>query len=277
MATKAGGSIQLNRAAIFTETVNIQVELLTFETFSFLIPKRFLMLTAFIGEFIGTMLLLILGNGVVANVLLTKTKGNNGGLISIAFGWAIAVFVGVFCAAGLSKAHLNPAVTIAFAAVGELDWSIVPVYLAAQFAGAMVGTGLVWVAYHQHFLQTEDADLKMAVFCTAPAIRSPFYNLVTEAIGTFVLVFAVFRLAAPTSSLGALDALPVGLLVLGIGLSLGGPTGYAINPARDLGPRIMHFILPIPNKRNSDWSYSWIPVAGPIIGGLLAAFLYKLI
>lgn len=235
------------------------------------------MLTAFIGEFIGTMLLVILGNGVVANVLLHKTKGNNGGLIAIAFGWAIAVFVGVFCAAGLSKAHLNPAVTIAFAAAGELDWSIVPIYLSAQFAGAMIGTTLVWIAYHQHFKQTPDPDLKLAVFCTGPAIRSPFYNFITEAVGTFVLVFAVFRLAAPSSSLGALDALPVGLLVLGIGLSLGGPTGYAINPARDLGPRIMHFILPISQKRNSDWNYSWIPVVGPIVGGLLAALVYKLI
>lgn len=235
------------------------------------------MLTAFIGEFIGTMMLIILGDGVVANVLLSKTKGNNSGLIVIAFGWAIAVFVGVFCAAGLSKAHLNPAVTLAFAAAGELDWATVPVYIAAQFAGAMVGAVIVWIAYHQHFLQTTDTDLKLAVFSTAPAIRSPIYNLFTEIIGTFVLVFAVFRLAAPTSSLGALDALPVGLLVLGIGVSLGGPTGYAINPARDLGPRIMHFLLPIGKKRNSDWNYSWIPVAGPIIGGLLAAFIYKLI
>jgi glycerol uptake facilitator protein len=232
------------------------------------------MLTAFLGEFIGTMMLLILGNGVVANVLLSKTYGNKTGLMAIAFGWSI---VGVFCAAGLSKAHLNPAVTIAFAAAGELDLSIVPVYIAAQFLGAMVGTTVVWIAYHQHFKETEDYNLKLGVFATAPAIRTPFFNLITEIIGTFVLVFAVFRLAAPTSSLGALDALPVGFLVLGIGLSLGGPTGYAINPARDLGPRIMHFILPIGRKGNSDWSYSWIPVVGPIIGGLLAALLYKLI
>ena len=235
------------------------------------------MLTAFLGEFIGTMMLLILGNGVVANVVLTKTKGHNSGWIVIAFGWAIAVFVGVFCAAGLSKAHLNPAVTIAFAAAGELDWSIVPVYIAAQFAGAMIGTAIVWIAYRQHFEQTADGNLKLAVFCTAPNISGPLYNVATEAIGTFVLVFAVFRLAAPTNSLGALDALPVGLLVLGIGLSLGGPTGYAINPARDLGPRIMHFILPISQKRDSNWSYSWIPVIGPIIGGLIAAFVFKLI
>lgn len=235
------------------------------------------MLTGFIGEFIGTLMLLILGNGVVANVLLSKTKGNNSGLIVIAFGWAMAVFVGVFCAAGLSKAHLNPAVTVAFAAAGQFEWALVPVYLAAQFAGAMVGTSIVWLAYHPHFMQTQDPDMKLAVFCTSPAIRSPFYNFLTELIGTFVLVFAVFRLASPTSSLGALDALPVGLLVLAIGVSLGGPTGYAINPARDLGPRIMHFLLPMPNKRDSDWSYAWIPVLGPIAGGLIAAIVYSLI
>jgi glycerol uptake facilitator protein len=231
----------------------------------------------FLGEFIGTMMLLILGNGVVANVLLTKTKGNNGGLIAITFGWGIAVFVGVFCSAGLSDAHLNPAVTIAFATAGKLDWGTVPVYLAAQFAGAMTGTTMVWIAYQQHFRETTDPDLKLAVFCTAPAIRNPVNNLITEAIGTFVLVFAVFRLTAPTTSLGALDGLPVGLLVLGIGLSLGGPTGYAINPARDLGPRIMHAILPIPQKRDSDWGYSWVPVVGPILGGLIAVLVYKLI
>ena len=208
---------------------------------------------------------------------LTKTKGNNSGLIVIAFGWAMAVFVGVFCSAGLSKAHLNPAVTLSFAVAGQFEWVLVPVYLAAQFAGAMFGTLIVWIAYHPHFIQTTDPDLKLAVFCTSPAIRTPLSNLLTELIGTFVLVFAVFRLAAPISSLGALDALPVGLLVLGIGVSLGGPTGYAINPARDLGPRIMHFILPMPNKRDSDWSYSWIPIVGPILGGILAAFVYKLI
>ena len=234
-------------------------------------------MTPFIGEFIGTMLLIILGDGVVANVVLNKTKGNNSGWIVIAFGWGMAVFVGVFCSAGLSKAHLNPAVTLAFAAIGEFSWEHVPLYIAAQFLGAMTGALLVWVSYHAHFDQTTDADSKLAVFCNAPAIRKPIYNLITEIIGTFVLVFAVLRLAAPTSSLGALDALPVGLLVLGIGLSLGGPTGYAINPARDLGPRIMHFILPIPNKRDSDWGYSWIPVVGPIIGGLLAALIFKLV
>lgn len=234
-------------------------------------------MTAFIGEFIGTMLLLILGDGVVANVLLARTKGNNSGWIVITFGWAIAVFVGVFTAAGLSGAHLNPAVTIAFAVINELEWSQVPIYILAQFAGAMVGALLVWIAYRPHFSATEDPDLKLAVFCTGPAIKHTANNLITEIIGTFVLVFAVLRLAKPSSSLGALDALPVGLLVLGIGLSLGGPTGYAINPARDLGPRIMHFILPIRSKRNSDWGYAWIPVIGPIIGGILAALIFSLI
>lgn len=234
-------------------------------------------MTAFIGEFIGTMLLLILGDGVVANVLLARTKGNNSGWIVITFGWAIAVFVGVFTAAGLSGAHLNPAVTIAFAVINELEWSQVPIYILAQFAGAMVGALLVWIAYRPHFSATEDPDLKLAVFCTGPAIKHTTNNLITEIIGTFVLVFAVLRLAKPSSSLGALDALPVGLLVLGIGLSLGGPTGYAINPARDLGPRIMHFILPIRSKRNSDWGYAWIPVIGPIIGGILAALIFSLI
>ena len=234
-------------------------------------------MTAFIGEFIGTMLLLILGDGVVANVLLARTKGNNSGWIVITFGWAIAVFVGVFTAAGLSGAHLNPAVTIAFAVINELEWSQVPIYILAQFAGAMVGALLVWIAYRPHFSATEDPDLKLAVFCTGPAIKHTANNLITEIIGTFVLVFAVLRLAKPSSSLGALDALPVGLLVLGIGLSLGGPTGYAINPARDLGPRIMHFILPIRGKRNSDWDYAWIPVIGPIIGGILAALLFSII
>ena len=238
---------------------------------------QFAIMTAFIGEFIGTMLLLILGDGVVANVLLARTKGNNSGWIVITFGWAIAVFVGVFTAAGLSGAHLNPAVTIAFAVINELEWSQVPIYILAQFAGAMVGALLVWIAYRPHFSATEDPDLKLAVFCTGPAIKHTANNLITEIIGTFVLVFAVLRLAKPSSSLGALDALPVGLLVLGIGLSLGGPTGYAINPARDLGPRIMHFILPIRSKRNSDWGYAWIPVIGPIIGGILAALIFSLI
>ena len=229
----------------------------------------------FLAEFIGTGLLIILGDGVVANVVLSKTKGQNSGWIVISFGWAIAVFVGVYSSASVSGAHLNPAISLAFAWLGKISWSAVPVYLAGQLLGAMAGAGLVWLVYRQHFEETTDPDLKLAVFCTAPAIRSNLNNLVSEIIGTFVLVFGALHIAAPASSLGAVDALPVALLVLGIGLSLGGTTGYAINPARDLGPRIMHSLLPISKKRDSDWSYSWIPVLGPVIGGLIAALVYS--
>lgn len=234
-------------------------------------------MSPFLGEFLGTALIIILGDGVVANVILNKTKGNNGGLIAITFGWAIAVFVGVFVSAGASGAHLNPAITIAFAAIGKFEWSLVPTYIAAQMLGAMCGALIVWIAYRQHFDETPDAATQLGVFCTAPSIRSPFNNIITEIIGTFVLVFAVLNIAAPASSLGAMNALPVALLVLGIGLGLGGPTGYAINPARDLGPRIMHFILPIKGKGNSDWGYSWIPVVAPVIGAVIAAFVFKTI
>ena len=231
----------------------------------------------FLFELIGTAFLILFGDGVVANVVLNKTKGNNSGWIVINFGWAIAVFVGVFIAAPYSGAHLNPAVSIAFAAAGKFEWSNVPLYIAGQFAGAMIGSFLVWMAYKKHFDETTDADAKLAVFCNSPAIRNTTFNLATEIIGTFALVFGIFFITGADVKLGSLDALPVALLILGIGLSLGGPTGYAINPARDLGPRIMHFILPIKGKRDSDWSYSWIPVAGPVIGGLLAAFLFKML
>ena len=234
-------------------------------------------MSPFLGEFIGTAFLIILGDGVVANVVLNKTKGNNSGWIVITFGWAVAVFVGVYVSAAASGAHLNPAVTIAQAVREVTPWNDVPLYIGAQMLGAITGAILVWISYRQHFNETTDADAKLAVFCTAPAIRNSFNNLVTEIIGTFVLVFGILFIAAPQSSLGALNALPVALLVLGIGLSLGGPTGYAINPARDLGPRIAHFILPIPGKRNSNWSYAWIPVIGPVIGGALAAFVFKLL
>ncbi len=234
-------------------------------------------MTAFLGELIGTALLIILGDGVVANVVLQKTKGNNGGWIVIAFGWSMAVFVGVFCSAAASGAHLNPAVTIALAAIGKFEWALVPTYIAAQLLGAFLGAIIVWLAYRQHFDATENAADKLAVFSTGPAIRNTISNLITEVIGTFVLVFAVLKMVDPASSLGTLNALPVALVVLGIGLSLGGATGYAINPARDLGPRIAHAILPLKNKGTSDWSYSWIPVIGPIIGGLIAAFLFQAI
>lgn len=232
-------------------------------------------MSPFIAELTGTALLIILGAGVVANVLLSKTKGNNSGLIVIAFGWAVGVFTGVYASAAQSGAHLNPAITIGLAVEGSFDWNLVPAYILAQFIGAMAGAGIAWLAYKQHFDATENADLKLAVFCTGPAIRNRFYNFITEAIGTFVLMLGVFLLAKPDMKLGALDALPVALLVLGIGLSLGGPTGYAINPARDLGPRIMHALLPIKNKRDSDWSYAWVPVLGPVAGAVLAALVFK--
>lgn len=235
------------------------------------------MMSTFLAELIGTAFLILLGDGVVANVVLNKTKGSNGGWIVITFGWAIAVFVGVYISAAQSGAHLNPAVTIALAAAEKFEWASVPVYIAGQFAGAMTGAFLVWVAYKKHFDETADADAKLAVFCNSPAIPNIPFNLATEIIGTFALVFGIFFITGADAGLRSLDALPVALLVLGIGLSLGGPTGYAINPARDLGPRIMHFILPIKDKGSSGWAYSWIPVLGPVIGGLLAAVIYKLL
>jgi len=235
-------------------------------------------MSPFLGEFIGTAFLIVLGDGVVANVVLNKTKGHNSGWIVIAFGWAMAVFIGVYASTKLGgSGHLNPAVTIAAIAFDNFDSPLLLTYLIAQFAGAITGAVVVWLAYKQHFDTTEDANLKLAVFCTAPNIRNAGYNLVTEIIGTFVLVFGAMAMSQPATPFITIDALPVGLLVLGIGLSLGGPTGYAINPARDLGPRIAHFLLPISGKRDSDWNYAWIPVIGPVAGGLLAAFIIKLI
>jgi len=234
-------------------------------------------MTPFLGELIGTFLLVLLGNGVVANVVLTKSKGNNAGWLTIAAGWGIALFVGVYVVAASSGAHLNPAVSIGLAAVGKFAWSDVPVYAIGQMLGAMLGALIVWITYRQHFDHTADPDAQLAAFCTGPAIRSPLHNIVTEAIGTFVLVFGIMMIASPQNSLGALDALPVALLLFGIGLSLGGPTGFAVNPARDLGPRIMHTLLPISNKRDSDWGYAYVPVAGGIIGGLIAAVVFSIL
>jgi glycerol uptake facilitator protein len=231
-------------------------------------------MNAFFAEFFGTAIIIVFGGGVVANVLLNKTKGNNSGWIVITFGWAVGVFTGVLIAAPVSGAHLNPAVTLALALVHKFSFSLVPLYICAQLLGAMFGATLVWLAYKKHFDITEDRDAKLAVFCTSPNIRSYWYNVITEIIGTYVLALAVLYMAAPEVGLGALNALPVALVVLGIGLSIGGPTGYAINPARDLGPRIMHFFLPIPDKRDSDWSYSWVPIVGPCIGATLAAIMY---
>jgi glycerol uptake facilitator protein len=229
----------------------------------------------YIAEFIGTALLMLFGSGVVANVVLDKTKGNGSGWVVISWAWAIAVFLGVYASTALGgSGHLNPAVTLGFAAFADFDPGLVPGYIAAQMAGAMVGSSVAWLAYKPHFDATSDADLKLATFCTAPAIRHTVWNLVAEAIGTFALVFGALCIASPAESMGALDALPVALLVLGIGMALGGPTGYAINPARDLGPRIAHALLPISGKRDSDWSYAWIPVFGPIFGGLLGAFVF---
>jgi len=231
-------------------------------------------MSPFFAEFFGTAMILVFGSGVVSNVLLNSTKGNNGGWIVITFGWAIGVFTGVLIAAPYSGAHLNPAVTIALVIAHKFSISQAPLYIVAQILGAMFGSGLAWLAYKKHFDATEEGDLKLAVFCTGPNIRSYWYNFITEVIGTYVLALAVLYMAEPEVGLGSLNALPVALVVLGIGLSLGGPTGYAINPARDLGPRIMHFLLPIGNKRDSDWSYSWVPVLGPAVGGSLAAIMF---
>jgi glycerol uptake facilitator protein len=233
-------------------------------------------LSIFGAEVIGTALLILLGDGVVAAVLLNHSKAQNGGWIVIAFGWGMAVMVAVFAVAQFSGAHLNPAVTLGFAVEGRTDWGDVPEYWAGEFVGAFIGATLVWLSYLDHWRETEDPGLKLACYCTAPAIRNPVANIVTEVVGTFVLVFGVLAFFADKATAATgLGGLLVGLLVLAIGLSLGGPTGYAINPARDLGPRIMHAILPIAGKGSSDWSYSWIPVVGPLAGGGLAALAFS--
>lgn len=236
-------------------------------------------MTEILAEFVGTAMLLFLGNGVVANVLLKDTKGHDTGLIVITIGWAMALFVAVFITADISGAHLNPAVTVAFAMIGEFSWSAAPGYIIAQMLGGAFGAFLVWLFYKDHFAATEDPLAKLSAFCNTPAIRKTSSNLISEALATFVLVFAIFYIAGAEvdgkpASLGSLNALPVALLLLGIGLSLGGTTGYAINPARDFSPRIMHALLPIPGKKDSDWSYSWIPVVGPMLGGVLAALVF---
>lgn len=254
-------------------------------------------MSPFIAEVIGTAILMLLGSGVVANVILNKTKGNSSGWIVITVGWGMAVFVAVFTVGQFSGAHINPAVTLGLATAGLFDWGLVIPYILAQVLGAFIGSSLVWLAYKDHFDATDDGPTKLAVFSTIPAIRNYSSNFITEAIGTFMLVFGVLYIAAPGFlsvdgellsvivlngeevgfGLGALSALPVGLLVLGIGLSLGGPTGYAINPARDLGPRIAHALIPFSNKGSSDWAYSWVPIAGPSVGGVLAAALYLIL
>ena len=244
-------------------------------------------MNALVAEFLGTMILIILGNGVVANVVLAKTKGNGSGWIVITAGWGIAVFVGALCSAKASGAHLNPAVTLGLAAAGKFEGNAVG-YIIAQILGAMAGAALVYGFYRAHFNATDNADDKLACFCTAPNIPGAMQAMFCEALGTFVLVFAILMSESatfenmpgledakpPILGLGSLGLVPVALLVFGIGLSLGGTTGYAINPARDLGPRIMHFLLPIPGKRDSDWEYAWVPVVGPIVGATIAAAVF---
>lgn len=235
-----------------------------------------------VAEFIGTAIVILLGAGVVANVLLPGTKGNGGGLIAITTAWALAVFCGVIVAGPYSGAHLNPAVTLAFAVVGKFDWALAPGYMLAQLGGAMLGSGLAWAMYRHHFDLADDPGLKRAPFCTDPSIREFSSSVISEVIGTFVLIFVILYItgakledaASTPIGLGSVGALPVSFLVWVIGLALGGTTGYAINPARDLGPRIMHQLLPIKGKGSSDWGYAWVPVVGPILGALLAAGLF---
>ena len=239
-------------------------------------------------EAIGTMLLVLLGDGVVANVLLARSKGQNSGWIVITMGWGVAVALAVYTVGRISGAHLNPAVTVGLASIGSFPWPDVPGYIVAQVVGAFVGAALVWVAYLPHWAVTSDKDAKLGVFATGPAIRNSAANVATEIIGTAVLVFGVLAIAENAQTLarpgaidlsvvftGALQPLLVGILVLGIGLSLGGPTGYAINPARDFGPRLAHAVLPIAGKRDSDWSYAWIPIVGPLMGGVVGAVLFR--
>jgi glycerol uptake facilitator protein len=244
-------------------------------------------MNAYLAELIGTAIIIVFGGGVVANVVLSRTKGGNSGWIVIAWGWAIGVFTGVFCSEPYSGAHLNPAVSVGLALGGKFAWGLVPGYVAAQFAGAVLGAVIVGLFYGEHFKVTDDVDLKLAVFCTAPSIRSIPRAFFCEVVATFFLVFPVFliskgSLALPVANggaqnvpvgFGSLGALPVALVVLGLGLALGGTTGYAINPARDLGPRLAHAFLPLGQKRDSDWSYAWVPVLGPLTGGALAALL----
>jgi glycerol uptake facilitator protein len=234
-----------------------------------------------LAELVGTMILVVLGDGVVANVVLRQTKGHDAGWIVITAGWGFAVTIAVYAVGSISGAHLNPAVTIGLASIGTFPWSTVPAYLAAQVAGAFLGAVLVWLAYLPHWDATPDPDSKLAVFATGPAIRRPLANLFTEILATALLVLAILAVLSPSNLAQDSDLAKgfgpvlVGLIVWSIGLSLGGPTGYAINPARDLGPRIAHAVLPIRGKGGSDWGYAWVPVVGPIVGGVLGAAVYR--
>lgn len=230
----------------------------------------------FLAEMLGTMILIILGDGVVANVVLNKTKAQNSGWIVITTGWALGVTIPVFIFGTISGAHFNPAVTLGLAAIGKFPWGSIPSYLTAQFVGGFLGAVIVWVFYRPHFEATEDKDAKLGVFCTGPAIKDTASNFISEVIGTFILVFGILGIAN-TPMVDGLAPIVVGGIVWAVGLTLGGTTGYAINPARDLGPRIAHQILPIPDKRDSDWGYAWIPVVAPILGGIIAAVSYSII
>ncbi|EXX86584.1 glycerol transporter [Paenibacillus darwinianus] len=231
-------------------------------------------MTAFTGELIGTMILIVLGGGVVAGVVLNRSKAQNSGWIVITFGWSMAVAIAVYAVGGISGAHLNPAVTMGLAYIGSFPWEMVPQYVAAQMIGAFLGAVIIWLYYLPHWRATEDPDTKLAVFSTAPAIRHTVGNFISEVFGAFFLLFGILFIGANEFTEG-LNPLIVGFLILAIGLSLGGTTGYAINPARDLGPRIAHFLLPIAGKGSSDWGYAWIPVIAPIIGGMLGAKFYQ--
>ena len=236
-----------------------------------------------LAEFFGTAILIVLGDGVVANVVLQRTKGHNSGWIVITAGWALGVTIAVYCVNAISGAHLNPAVTIALATTGAFDWAKVPMYIAAQIAGGFLGGVIVWVAYLPHWKVTPEATSKLTVFSTVPAIRQPLANLGSEIIGGFALVLSLLAVLSPANFIPGSDLakgfgpLLVGAIVMAIGLSLGGPTGYAINPARDLGPRIAHAVLPIDGKGSSDWAYAWIPIVGPTIGGVLGALVYNMV
>ena len=224
-----------------------------------------------VAECLGTALLILIGNGVVANSLLGRTKGHAAGWLAITAGWALAVYVAVMVVAPFSGAHINPAVTVGLAVHGSFEWADVPGYVAAQFAGAAIGAALVLAIYRAHFVATDSPEMKLACFCTAPQIRSPLANAFSEVVATFVLLTAVFFAEEPAVGLGSLGALPVALVVFAVGVSLGGTTGYAINPARDLGPRLVHTLLPVPGKRDSDWGYAWVPGIAPLVGAALAA------
>ncbi len=235
----------------------------------------------YLAEFLGTMLLIILGDGVVANVILNRSKGQNGGWIVVTAGWGLAVMVAAYSVGAISGAHLNPAVTLGLASIGQFQWASVPGYVAAQVAGGFVGAVVVWLAYLPHWEITEDKASKLGVFSTIPAVRKPALNMVTEIVGTFVLLLGVLAIPSvqnlnPLGFARGIGPFLVGLLVFSIGLSLGGSTGYAINPARDFGPRLAHFLLPIRGKGDSDWGYAWVPIVGPIIGGVAGALIYKL-